>query len=803
MDLGSGGMGSPEARCLATSRSRAEIERGCLDPKETGTNPRNRWGLLSLLSVSLVCACNAVAPASSVTRSAKGDARISVAARVAPIARVDTTDAWLDLIAQRPSAVLLRRGRVVVDLGHPAAAKHVELGQENIWSLAEEVDGRRAAIVQGRSGSLEIPLDGDLAPALHPDDDKGDPTLAMAITLKGLVPKQTVSVLWEERILANLLLSESWERRTFSLPTELLRTGENHLRLHFRRTGTFRGQSVSAAVQTVEVGTLQAIREGAPETVNYRHETGSSGGGRLSVPRGMSLAYYIVPPRRGHLHMDVFGSGAIEVLASTDAQHDAGEVPVRLLAEPLRETGQDLDVDLSGYAGIPTRIEIRVQGSDPGDGAMLRALDVIAHRSIPIDRRARELRNIYVLALEGVRPDDLLGLRRKGPQLEVIRKFAAESLVFDRAYAVGVAAVPSHAAVLSSVVPPGHLTLRGTFIAQARALLPEVLDRAGYYNIAISANADVSRERGFTQGVDHHRLFRGAGPTGSDADNVVTAIFRQLELRPSPRFVYAVFSDAQAPYDPPHRYMENTEVPDEAPVPHRTHMWVARVRAKRIEPDKAQLGYVHRLYLGEIEALDAAVGKFLVELENRGELEASIVVLVGIHGEEFLEHGGAGHGRTLFEESIRVPFAIRAPKLLAPGRVDEPVDLLDLAPTLADLVGVAPPNEWHGASLVPIIDDPQPPPRLLVSYFGDGSQAGIIGDYKLILGSGVGVGNQRFYDLKKDPHETSDRRDEAGIALRMLRTALRWERSEQPNWKRARWGTGANLSAVFAIDHGL
>src|SRR5690606_11735848 len=118
-------------------------------------------------------------------------------------------------------------------------------------------------------------------------------------------------------------------------------------------------------------------------------------------------------------------------------------------------------------------------------------------------------------------------------------------------------------------------------------------------------------------------------------------------------------------------------------------------------------------------------------LDERGELDDAVIVMVGIHGEEFLEHAGTGHGRTLFEESIHVPLAIRAPKLLAPGRVEAPIDLLDLGPTLADLLGVEFDPLWQGESLVPLIDDPQPPPRLIVSYLGDGSQAAIIGRHKL------------------------------------------------------------------------
>src|SRR5690606_1049361 len=127
-----------------------------------------------------------------------------------------------------------------------------------------------------------------------------------------------------------------------------------------------------------------------------------------------------------------------------------------------------------------------------------------AHRSVPIDHRDRTSRDVYMFALEGVRPDDLmlgaLGAIRSGPRYDNVARFLADSLVFERAYALGAAAVPSHAAVLMSTVPPVHLTVRGTYVAEGQRSLAEQLHRAGYYNSNISANSYFSEDRGLTQG---------------------------------------------------------------------------------------------------------------------------------------------------------------------------------------------------------------------------------------------------------------------------------------------------------------
>nr|WP_255216679.1 sulfatase-like hydrolase/transferase [Pseudenhygromyxa sp. WMMC2535] len=517
----------------------------------------------------------------------------------------------------------------------------------------------------------------------------------------------------------------------------------------------------------------------------------------------------MIPPRRARLKIEVSGRGGLEILASTDVDHRFGRRPAELLQQPLRATGRSVSVDLSGYGEVPTRLEIRVRstrepkpGEPPGQ-ATFESIDVVAPRSIPVDKRDRKVRDVYVLALEGARPDDLFEPQLRGPELRHVTDFVEDALVFEHAYALGAAAVPSHAALLSSVVPSGHLTLRGTFVAEGQTMLAEVFDRAGYFTSNVSANTYFSEERGLTQGFADHLILKRSNTRGNDAQKLVAHMLGEIERRPAPRFVYAVFNDAQAPYDPPSEVLAGVVPPEGAPPQHRTHIWIDRVRREVVEYDQAQLDYVRRLYRGELQVIDGALGELLAALEARGELDEVIIVLVGVHGEEFLEHGGTGHGRTLYEESIRVPLAIRAPQLLAPGRVDAPVDLLDLAPTLADLLGLEYSPRWLGESLVPLIDDPQPPPRLVLSYLGDGSRAAIIGHYKFVLGPGQGRESQHFYDLDLDPGEQVERIAEGGVALRMVRTALGWELLEQPHWSRPRWGTGANLLPAFALDHGL
>ena len=105
-------------------------------------------------------------------------------------------------------------------------------------------------------------------------------------------------------------------------------------------------------------------------------------------------------------------------------------------------------------------------------------------------------------------------------------------------------------------------------------------------------------------------------------------------------------------------------------------------------------------YDAEIAFTDAQIGRVLAALADTGLDRRTAVMFASDHGEEFGDHGGVDHGHTLFEELVRVPLVIRAPGF-APRRVPGTVQVVDVLPTVHELLGLEAPAVREGESLVP------------------------------------------------------------------------------------------------------
>jgi arylsulfatase A-like enzyme len=120
--------------------------------------------------------------------------------------------------------------------------------------------------------------------------------------------------------------------------------------------------------------------------------------------------------------------------------------------------------------------------------------------------------------------------------------------------------------------------------------------------------------------------------------------------------------------------------------------------------DREQLQWAYRTYHANCAMLDAEIGRTLDALDESGQAGNTIVVFSTDHGDQLLEHGLMGKN-CFFESSVRLPFLIRFPGRVRPGRREELVETTDLLPTLFELCGVPEPYACQGRSFAGLVTE--------------------------------------------------------------------------------------------------
>jgi len=162
-------------------------------------------------------------------------------------------------------------------------------------------------------------------------------------------------------------------------------------------------------------------------------------------------------------------------------------------------------------------------------------------------------------------------------------------------------------------------------------------------------------------------------------------------------------------------------------------------------------------YDNALSYVDHWVGFLREQLERHRLLDRSIVVVVGDHGEGFMEHGLARHGMHLWNEMIQVPAILWAPGLLAPRRVTQTISQIDLVPTVAALMGIAPHPAWQGVNVLSDDYDDRDRPVFSVLQLTRFQEALVWGTIKYIADQDTR--EEWLFDLTDDPDETRNLAD--------------------------------------------
>ena len=222
---------------------------------------------------------------------------------------------------------------------------------------------------------------------------------------------------------------------------------------------------------------------------------------------------------------------------------------------------------------------------------------------------------------------------------------------------------------------------------------------------------------------------------------------------------------------------------------------LGRIKSGGLKPNDRDKERIKNLYKNEITFNDQAFAAIRKSFEEQGIWEETMVVVTADHGDEFWEHGSVGHGHSVHQELVHVPLLMHYPPLIKAGtRVSAGVDVLDIYPTLVDLIGGTRPEELQGKSLVPLLlgeHGGYPEPAIATRYLGHYAMQ--MQQYKLYLKKG----DYAVYDREEDPLELENAKADNPLAARWLLDAMAWFRSSRKSWDKQSWGVADNLSGDF------
>jgi len=301
---------------------------------------------------------------------------------------------------------------------------------------------------------------------------------------------------------------------------------------------------------------------------------------------------------------------------------------------------------------------------------------------VPASPRVDRSPNVMLVSLDTLRGDALDPAGRASPLMPTLDRFAAQGVTFRQAFSTFPSTTASHMSMMTSLHPCAHgvLMLNST-LSPGATTLAEAFAAAGWATAALTEDAlikgDVGFARGFDRYVDQRPYGRRLGIFGRGITRALDWIDQGSNR---PFFLFLHTYQAHEPYKVPRHLL---------PLVSRS-------------PDLDEFARLRSEYEAAVRYTDELLDRLLRGLAERGLLDTTLVVITSDHGQAFGEHGVHGHGSQVFAEQLHVPLVFHHPVLAAGGRrLDGPVSLIDLAPTLLRAAGVEPPASFAGRSLLP------------------------------------------------------------------------------------------------------
>jgi len=411
--------------------------------------------------------------------------------------------------------------------------------------------------------------------------------------------------------------------------------------------------------------------------------------------------------------------------------------------------------------------------------------------------------NVIFIAVDTLRADFLTAYNQSAiPETRRVTELSKDSIVFLESYAQSSWTKASFGTIFSGMYPEAHTSVgKVSALPDEITTIAEALNAGGYFTKGYSNNPNITSTFNYDQGfVDYvdlkPDLLFGAKPTCEKLVlyDILRKVVNVVNARRGGRITITDFyQPGNVITDTGLTWIDSDERPTDSPFflflhymdphdpfrdPDNPGKGYARVQMGNPDPEKFKDAFI-RSYSYEIEFMDEQVGRLIQGLKDRGLYEDSLIVFTADHGEEFHEHGGWWHGLSLYDEQIAIPLMFKLPNS---EMAEENYDLarhVDIAPTIAQLAGVEPSEQWQGKALLTpgleYTNDTTPHVHMHLDFEGIQLKGLRTLEKKLIFAN---EGNKReyapieFYNLIEDPLEQDNLAESSETEVKLLGQAI-------------------------------
>ena len=357
--------------------------------------------------------------------------------------------------------------------------------------------------------------------------------------------------------------------------------------------------------------------------------------------------------------------------------------------------------------------------------------------------------NVLLVTFDTTRADFIGSYGKESANTPTLDGMAASGTLFEQAMSSNPVTQPSHSTILTGTYPMTHgVRDNGLFkLPEASETLAEILAANGYRTGAAIGGFPLVKSFGLDQGFEFY-------------DDQLTAVRQDHRGRPARRS-RATWYDERPAGHVNDAILPWLREPNDKPFFTWIHYWDPH--HPHIAPPPYGQQFAHDPFQGEIAYADQSLGVILDDLEFRGELERTIIVMTSDHGESRGQHHEETHAFLAYNPTLHVPLIMQVPGGPKGKRVLERVGTVDIVPTILDLLGIETPEAIQGRSLVGLINQPaEDQPRNRRRYYSESMsprfshgfgelRALYWGPYKLIHGP-----RSELFDLTADPGELHD-----------------------------------------------